>query len=355
MSAGVILVKLARIICFILYTYDLLSVMKIAFAGHAPRHSTARTSASVNTALTVNSKCSTGRRSMVSFHGYTSLQSHGGKTVRNRQVTGVTVTETSSTETNQYMETTTPPSRINMHPPLLSHTGRFSPNPSMFEVNERPPDPLTYIETTEKLEYEVEKLVHWFQNKKNVLCLTGAGLSTESGIPDYRGHNGSYHIGHKPMIHDNFMKSAQARKRYWGRGMVGWRFVDTKLPPIGHHAITKLEKFNRLGVTFDDKPEFYSDETDFLASSGKKKLSLVTQNVDSLHRRAGTKHLLELHGRNDVLHCMNCKHQITRTAFHDKLEILNDEWLQKALEMTKSSDMRADGDANYMEDVLMRT
>lgn len=292
-------------------------------------------------------------RSMVSFHGYPNLHSHSRKiTVRSPLIEEAATMETTPAASSVNTST----SDINLHPPLLSNASRFSPNQSMFEVNERPPDPLTFLETPEKLKIEVDKLVRWFQCKKSILCLTGAGISTESGIPDYRGYNGSYHIGHKPMIHDHFMKSVQARKRYWGRGMVGWRFVDMKQPSMGHHAITKLELHNKLGVTFDDKVEFYTDELEYLSTSGQQKLSLITQNVDSLHRRAGTKHLLELHGRNDILHCTNCNHQITRTGFHDELEVLNSTWLQAALEITKSSDMRADGDAsvtmNY-DDVII--
>jgi NAD+-dependent protein deacetylase sirtuin 4 len=82
----------------------------------------------------------------------------------------------------------------------------------------------------------------------------------------------------------------------------------------------------------------------------------VPVNVDSLHRRAGAKQMLELHGRNDRLHCMHCGYLITRASFHDELEQRNAEWLNTAMTLTKSSDMRADGDAavdmNY-EDVIV--
>ena len=217
---------------------------------------------------------------------------------------------------------------------------------------ERPPDPSTLLNNDEQ-EQSVQKLVDWWCDKEQVLCLTGAGLSTESGIPDYRGNQGSYHKGHKPMVHDQFMGFEQQRKRYWGRGLVGWKSFDSTSPNDGHYAIAKLEEAGKLGVVYDDQPEFYlpgedhDDEnvTDFLYSTGKRKLALITQNVDTLHRRAGSKHLIELHGRTDRLRCMNCGSTTDRRSFHDELENLNKEWLDLAREQARQEDFRADGDA----------
>lgn len=308
------------------------------------------------------------RRWFVTFHGHTSLSSHK-RTIRNRHeplasgpcnsseaATGTdTATPTSAVQSVPSSTTVPSYSSIEMHPPLLS-THRSSHKLAMFEAHERPPNPMSILTNPSDLQYHADMLFDWWQLKKKVVCITGAGLSTESGIPDYRGHNGSYHIGHKPMIHDHFMKSSQARQRYWGRGMVGWRFVDEKLPSMGHYAITQLEMIGKLGVQFDDRPEYYANEMDSLSSSGQQTLSLITQNVDVLHRRAGTKHMLELHGRNDRVYCMKCGNVKTRAEFHDELELLNAEWLRNAIATTKSSDMRADGDAsvsmNY-EDVIV--
>ena len=172
-------------------------------------------------------------------------------------------------------------------------------------------------------------------------------MSTESGIPDYRGHNGSYHRGHKPMIHDQFMTSHKQRQRYWGRGMVGWRKFDSMQPNSGHYALADLERLGKIGVTFEDKEEYYSQdrEMDWMASSGDQRLSLITQNVDSLHRRAGSVHLTELHGRTDRLRCMQCGAYRDRIDFHDDLEDLNHDWLQKALDKTDETEARPDGDA----------
>ena len=98
-------------------------------------------------------------------------------------------------------------------------------------LGERPPDPTTLLSTSE-LEKKASILLDWWEGRKNVFCVTGAGLSTESGIPDYRGNNGSYHRGHKPMIHQQYMESEFQRKRYWGRSMVGWKGFDLAKPNV---------------------------------------------------------------------------------------------------------------------------
>jgi NAD-dependent deacetylase sirtuin 4 len=221
----------------------------------------------------------------------------------------------------------------------------------LHEAPERPPNPHTLLSQHE-LQEKVEMLLDWLDNKKHILTITGAGLSTESGIPDYRGHNGSYHRGHKPMIHDQFMSSHQQRQRYWGRGMVGWRSFDTMQPNVGHYALATLEKLGRIGVTFEDKLEYYSKERemDWMFSSGDQKLSLITQNVDSLHRRAGSVHITELHGRTNAVKCMKCGARRDRVDFHDELEDLNHEWLQQALAEQDETTARPDGDAYVKSD-----
>jgi NAD+-dependent protein deacetylase sirtuin 4 len=277
--------------------------------------------------------------SLVQYRSLVSLHGHSNLSFARRKIRRQTSSE------RMEAEGTTGSSDVKEHPLLFSNHRLSDRTHAMLQSPERPPNPQTILSTPEDLQEQVDKLYQWWLDKKRVICLTGAGISTESGIPDYRGHTGSYHNGHKPMIHDHFMKSAMARQRYWGRGMVGWRFFDKTKPAVGHYAVTKLEALGKLGVTFDDRQEYHADASENELGSGKQKLSVITQNVDNLHRRAETKHILDLHGRNDQVTCMHCANSMSRSSFHEELEELNLEWLTKASSATRLSDMRADGDA----------
>ena len=111
-----------------------------------------------------------------------------------------------------------------------------------------------------------------------VLVLSGAGLSTESGIPDYRGEGGSLRK-HTPMTYEEFTTSAAGRQRYWARSHVGWRTIARAHPNAGHHAVTRLNP---------------------------KLSGVITQNVDGLHQAAGSPHVVELHGGLDRVICLDC-------------------------------------------------
>ena len=113
--------------------------------------------------------------------------------------------------------------------------------------------------------------------------ITGAGISTASGIPDYRSPNGAYSKGHKPIVHDEFMKSEYKRQRYWGRGMVGYKHFSKAEPNAGHVALASMERKGKIGVGLDSGSE----------------LSIITQNVDALHEKANSSAVIELHGRGD--------------------------------------------------------
>ena len=232
--------------------------------------------------------------------------------------------------------------------------------------DEPPPDPNQFLTKVEQ-DMQVEQLLNWYldDDKHQILCITGAGLSTESGIADYRGHQGSYYKGHQPMVHDHFMSSQYQRQRYWGRGMVGWRPFVSAQPNAGHYALATLEQRGKLGVTFDDQLEFYNDQ-DIVGSNNKyrhnnghsqqsssssslRRLALITQNVDSLHIKAGSRDVIELHGRSERVKCMNCGALRDRGDFHGELERLNGLWLAEAraaLAQVEDSGLRPDGDAD---------
>jgi NAD-dependent deacetylase sirtuin 4 len=118
--------------------------------------------------------------------------------------------------------------------------------------------------------------------------------------------------------------------------MVGWREFSQALPNEGHIALAKLESMGKIGVTFEDSMEYYkpnceNSELNWAFSAGYQKMTIITQNVDGLHIKAGCKrhHVTELHGRNDRLVCMNCGTYRCRHDFHNELDVLNANWLQE--------------------------
>ncbi|GAA3737796.1 NAD-dependent protein deacetylase [Salinactinospora qingdaonensis] len=128
-----------------------------------------------------------------------------------------------------------------------------------------------------------------------VVALTGAGISTDSGIPDYRGPDSP---PRKPMTYQQFVGDAAFRRHYWARNHVGWRHMDRTRPNEGHRALVELET---AGVV-----------------SG-----VITQNVDTLHEMAGSRRLIELHGRYDRVICLACSQVITRSHLAERLTALN--------------------------------
>ncbi|MFG3588834.1 NAD-dependent protein deacetylase [Streptomyces sp. NPDC047990] len=130
-----------------------------------------------------------------------------------------------------------------------------------------------------------------------VLVLSGAGISTESGIPDYRGAGGSLRR-HTPMTYQDFTGGAQARRRYWARSHLGWRTFGRARPNDGHRAVAA---FGRHGLL-----------------SG-----VITQNVDGLHQSAGSEGVVELHGSLDRVVCLSCRTSSSRRALAERLETAN--------------------------------
>lgn len=130
---------------------------------------------------------------------------------------------------------------------------------------------------------------------RRVAVLTGAGMSTDSGIPDYRGPDSP---PSNPMTIGQFRADPVFRQRYWARNHLGWRHMDDTVPNAGHRALARMEA---AGVV-----------------SG-----LITQNVDLLHTKAGSERVVNLHGTYAQVVCLNCGLTMSREALADELEALN--------------------------------
>ncbi|MET9959979.1 NAD-dependent protein deacetylase [Streptomyces sp. NPDC006326] len=130
-----------------------------------------------------------------------------------------------------------------------------------------------------------------------VLVVSGAGISTESGIPDYRSEGGSL-SRHTPMTYQDFLGSARARRRYWARSHLGWRTFGRARPNAGHRAVAAFERHGLLS-------------------------GVITQNVDGLHQAAGSGGVVELHGSLDRVVCLSCGRFSARRELAVRLEEAN--------------------------------
>lgn len=146
----------------------------------------------------------------------------------------------------------------------------------------------------------VRKLAAIFASSRSVAVLTGAGCSTESGIPDYRGDDGEWKRP-RPMLFDEFRRSAANRRRYWARNYVGWPRVRDARPNGTHASLAMLERAGIVSV-------------------------LVTQNVDGLHSSAGHQKVIELHGNANRVVCLACLERFDRAEVQIWLEKRNPDW-----------------------------
>lgn len=219
---------------------------------------------------------------------------------------------------------------------------------------ERPPDPASFASSD--VQNQAKLLKEWMASKKSIVCITGAGMSTESSIPDYRGANGSYFRGHKPIIHHEFMNSVSHRKRYWSRSLIGYSPFANAKPNIGHYALAKLEAEGHIGVKVDEECGFdrltnscFGNEVPSVGEQSRT-ISVITQNVDTLHSRGGLKnYVIHLHGRGDIVDCQNCGLTLDRKVYHEQLTRHNTEWIEKATSISDKNEtkdvLRPDGDA----------
>ena len=137
---------------------------------------------------------------------------------------------------------------------------------------------------------------------RRVAVLTGAGLSTDSGIPDYRGPDSP---PANPMTIRQFTSSRDYRQRYWARNHLGWRHMAATRPNAGHHALAAME---HVGVV----------------------TGVITQNVDLLHTKAGSRNVINLHGTYAQVICLDCGHTMSRAALAEQLEAANPGFAERA-------------------------
>ena len=150
--------------------------------------------------------------------------------------------------------------------------------------------------------------------------LTGAGVSTGSGIPDYRDSDGNSKVK-TPIQFPEFVGSAQSRQRYWARSFVGWQRFSKAAPNRAHHALVDMENDGRIDT-------------------------LITQNVDGLHREAGSQNLINLHGDLADVVCLQCDGRIARSDFQKQLHAANRDWHAEVFAINP------DGDAELAEENL---
>ncbi|VDM47368.1 unnamed protein product [Toxocara canis] len=156
------------------------------------------------------------------------------------------------------------------------------------------------------------------------VVLTGAGISTESGIPDYRSEKvGQYaRSKHRPIDYQTFMKSERSRRRYWARNAIAWTRFSQSKPNATHYAIANWEKSDRFKW-------------------------LITQNVDGLHRMAGSQMLTELHGSGHRVRCMNCKEIFPREEVQQWIMDANKNWY-----VSEIGEIAPDGDIYIPEESI---
>ncbi len=165
---------------------------------------------------------------------------------------------------------------------------------------------------------KIDRLHAIVDRSRSLVVLTGAGCSTESGIPDYRSPDGAWRR-HKPVLFEQFRRSARVRQRYWARNYVGWPKMHAAVPNDGHEALALMEALGRTR-------------------------SLITQNVDGLHQAAGSRDVTELHGSTSRVICLDCRERMPRLELQSLITTLNQEWSPGETRQAPDADASVDDD-----------
>ncbi|GAC49783.1 NAD-dependent protein deacetylase [Gordonia aichiensis] len=174
------------------------------------------------------------------------------------------------------------------------------------------------------LDSRIEQMRHLLDGRRCVV-LTGAGISTDSGIPDYRSPGAPVRT---PMTLEMFLSSPEFRRHYWARNHLGWRHMDAARPNASHHALTDLQRDGRV-------------------------TTVITQNVDMLHTKAGTRGVIELHGCYGRVRCLDCGQTMSRRRLADALEALNPGFAERmasrgAIEVAPDADATLDDTGGFI-------
>lgn len=165
---------------------------------------------------------------------------------------------------------------------------------------------------------DLTDLTAFVDRHPRLFVLTGAGCSTDSGIPDYRDANGEWKRK-PPVTYQDFVRDDATRRRYWARSLIGWRTMSRARPGHAHRALAALEDAGRVEL-------------------------LVTQNVDGLHQAAGSRRVLDLHGRIDTVGCLQCSTRMSRAGMQARLIDGNPAWA------ARDARTAPDGDADLVTD-----
>lgn len=155
-------------------------------------------------------------------------------------------------------------------------------------------------------------LREFIERHPRIVVLTGAGVSTSSGIPDYRDEHGEWKRS-RPVEFRPFMTVPNVRQRYWSRSTVGWPIISHAHPNDAHLALARLETLGFVSL-------------------------LITQNVDGLHAAAGSRNVIDLHGRLNLVRCMQCGHTLSRADLQLRLLDSNPTWAETEARVAPDGD-----------------
>lgn len=171
-----------------------------------------------------------------------------------------------------------------------------------------------------KIPNDVEALSQFIELNQPLVAITGAGVSAASGIPTYRDDSGAWQHSN-PIQHQDFVTRASARRRYWARSLAGWPEVAGSEPNQTHRSLKTLEDLTLCKL-------------------------LITQNVDRLHQRSGHRQVIDLHGRLDRVHCLDCQSEIERHEMQEKL------WQENPGLNITINHLAPDGDADVADHII---